>query len=135
MTQEVNTGWGVTERDDRNLRPICYISGPMLSEGNAYSNIGDAIELGEIAYERGWAPFIPHLDCLVTMVTGNDDRDRYLAVDFSILAKCDCVCVLPYKLEENADGSRTGTSLEIDFAETRGIPVYTEETLPYVKRG
>src|SRR5574338_273191 len=62
-------------------RLLCYISGPMMSEGHPYANIGEAIELGEIAYERGWAPVIPHLDCLVSIVTGNVDRERYISVD------------------------------------------------------
>lgn len=115
----------------KNLRPLCYISGPMMSEGHPYANIGEAIELGEIAYERGWAPIIPHLDCLVSMVTGNTDRKRYMETDLSILSKCGCVCVMPYKVERH-NGELTGTAEELDFAEDMGIPVFTEETLPYV---
>lgn len=120
-----------TPINNRNFRPVVYIAGPMTSEGHPYVNIGDAIEVGETAYERGWAPFVPHLDALSSMVTGNKDIKRYLDTDFAVLARCDALCVLPYKVEEK-DGMRSGTSLELDLAEELGIPVYTEETLPYV---
>lgn len=119
-------------KEKKHVRPLCYISGPMMSEGHPYSNIGEAIELGEIAYERGWAPVIPHLDCLVSMVTGNTDRDRYMETDLAILSKCACVCVLPYRVEKDTNGLVTGTAEELDFAEDNNIPVYTEETLPWV---
>lgn len=122
-------------RDD--VRPLIYISGPMMSEGHPYANIGDAIELGEIAYDRGWAPIIPHLDCLVSMVTGNTDRRRYLETDRAILARCSAVALLPYSAEESVDPVtgevvQSGTAEEIEFAQDIGLPIYTEETIPYV---
>lgn len=134
ITYEPNTNTvvNVNIRTYPKSRPLCYISGPMMSEGHAYANIGAAIELGEIAYERGWAPIIPHLDCLVSMVTGNTERSRYMDVDLSVLSKCACVCVLPYKLEKDADGNLTGTAEELDFAQDHNIPIYTEDTLPYI---
>lgn len=120
------------EKKTRHFRPLCYISGPMMTEGHPYDNIGLAIELGEIAYERGWAPIIPHLDCLVSMTTGNTDRDRFMQTDFAILSKCSAVCVLPFKVNTLPDGTPSGTGEELDLAEELSIPVYTEETLPYV---
>lgn len=124
-------------KDKHKIRPLCYISGPMMSEGHAYANIGDAIELGEVAFERGYAPVIPHLDCLVSIVTGNVERSRYMVTDLSVLSKCSAVCVLPFKKEElinteTGEVTQTGTAEEIDFAQDWGIPVFTEETLPYV---
>lgn len=113
-------------------RPLCYISGPMMSEGHPYANIGDAIELGEIVYERGWAPVIPHLDCLVSMVTGNIDRKRYMETDLSVLSKCSAMCLLPYSIRHDVAGNQTGTDEEVDFAQENNIPIYTEETLPWV---
>ena len=116
----------------KHFRPLLYISGPMMSEGHPYDNIGLAIELGEIAYERGWAPIIPHCDVLICIATGNTDRSRYMDVDLAVLSKCSAACFLPFKVQTLPDGTPAGTSEEFDLATELGIPIYNEETLPYV---
>jgi hypothetical protein len=114
------------------LRNLLYVSGPMLSQGHPYLNIHKAVMAAEAAYDRGWAPIIPHLDCLSQMITGNVNLDRYLTVDFSIVSACQAVLLVDgYSLEYNAAGEKTGTAQELDLAEYLSIPIYTLGTLPY----
>lgn len=121
----------VEPKPKHQLRPVVYIAGPMLSEGNAYTNIRNAILAGEYVYSRGWAPIIPHLNCLVSMVTGESDPGKYLQIDLSILSKCDAMFLLPYTVASK-DGVLSGTHQEVDFAEENNIPVYNESSLPFV---
>lgn len=113
------------------LRPLLYVSGPIYSEGMVPLNVRAAVLAAEEAYEKGWAPHIPHLDVLVPLITGNIARARYMDVDLALLHKCDAMLVLPYTIEYT-NQEQTGTSEELDFAEDNGIPVYTLETLPGV---
>lgn len=113
------------------LRPLIYVSGPMLSQGHPYLNIRKGIMLGEFAYNKGWAPIVPHQDVLNQIATGNINLSRYLQVDFSQLAACQAVLLSDdYSLEINAAGEKSGTAQELDLAEILGIPVYTKATLP-----
>lgn len=114
--------------------PLVYISGPMVSEGNPYVNITDAVLAGVLARQKGWAVIVPHLDCLYAMITGIKDVQYYIDNDLNQLSRCDAVCVLPYKVEYSPDGkggtNQSGTSTELDFAEDHNIPIFTIETLP-----
>lgn len=106
-------------------RPLVYISGPMVSQGNPYVNIKAAIDAGTYARGLGWSVIVPHLDCLSAMVSGINSADYYLDNDFNQLYRCDAVLVLPFEEITNC-----GTAQELDFAEFNGIPIYTQTTLP-----
>lgn len=110
-------------------KPLLYISGPMTSEGNPYTNIAQAVWAAQQARYKGWSVIIPHLDCLVEMITGVNNAAWYIDNDLNLIERCDAVCVLPYKTEYK-DGQQSGTSIELDFAENRNIPIFTLETLP-----
>lgn len=110
--------------------PLVYISGPMVSEGNPYVNITDAVLAGVLARQKGWAVIVPHLDCLYAMITGIKDVQYYIENDLNQLSRCDAVCVLPFKVEYNESKEQSGTSTELDFAEDHNIPIFTVETLP-----
>lgn len=110
-------------------KPLLYISGPMASEGNPYTNINHAVTAAVYARMMGWAVIVPHLDCLYAMMTGIGDAAYYIENDLNQLDRCDAVLVLPYKVEYK-DGQQSGTSTELDFAEDRDIPIYTVDTLP-----
>lgn len=107
-------------------RPLLYVSGPMVSEGNPYENIYRAVMAAMKAYEKGWSPHIPHLDCLISMITGKSDIKMFYDMDRSQIKASVAILVLPYTVEES------GTGMEVSFAEDCGKPIYTEETLPYV---
>ena len=106
-------------------KPLAYISGPMMSQGNAYVNIKKAIDAAIYARNSGWSVIVPHLDCLFAMVSGIDGADYYLDNDFNQLSRCDAVLVLPF-----TEIPGCGTGQELDFAEFHGIPIYTQDTLP-----
>jgi nucleoside 2-deoxyribosyltransferase len=115
--------------EEKNEKPLVYISGPMINGGDPYVNIHNAIKAGEFARQLGWAVIIPHLDSLVAMVTGIASAEYYLDNDYNIIDRCDAVLLLPCKMERKG-GMMSGTEKEIDFAETRGIPVYTFDSFP-----
>lgn len=115
--------------DWENDKPLLYISGPMLSEGNPYTNIRKAVIVAGYARQMGWAVIIPHLDCLFAMISGIKDSEYYIDNDLNQLERCDALLVLPFKVEYK-DGNQCGTSIELDFAEDRNIPIYTCDSLP-----
>lgn len=125
----IRTGEAINIRD---TKPLLYVSGPMYSEGMLPVNVHVAAFAAEEAYRRGWAPVVPHLDCLAQFITKNMFRPRYMDVDLALIRASTAVLLLPYTKERDANGNQTGTGEEVDFAEVCGIPIYTLETLPYV---
>jgi nucleoside 2-deoxyribosyltransferase len=113
--------------EEKDEKPLVYISGPMVSTGDPYVNIHNAIWAGEYARERGWAVIVPHLDSLVAMVTGIGSAEHYLDNDYNLIDRCDAIMLTTMPPTKE---SMSGTEREVDFAEFRGIPVYTKDTLP-----
>ena len=114
-------------------KPLLYISGPMTSESNPYTNITRAMEAAYYARARGWSVIIPHLDCLFAMWSAVDSANFYLDNDLNLLDRCDAMLVLPYIVEyKTVDGDlqQTRTSVVLDFAKDRHIPIFTMQTLP-----
>lgn len=118
----------------RTLRPLLYVSGPMFSQGNLIENVRTAALLGKVAYQRGWAPVVPHYDILAQLVTGEVAPDPYLDVDLSILAYCKALVTTRKDWDAyTRDGVKTGTQQEVELAESLGIPVYmTVAELPWL---
>ena len=131
-TQKIKIETGEVIGEVRETRLLLYVSGPMYSEGWIGVNVNIAAWAGEEAYKRGWAPVIPQFDVLGPMITKVTFRDRYMDVDLALIRVSAAVLVLPYTLEKDEDGNQTGTSEELEFAESLGIPIYSLETLPYV---
>lgn len=115
-------------------RPLLYISGPMYSEGMLTDNVRAAVELGNEAYAKGWAPILPQLDFIVPLINGDWRRERYMDCDLSLVAASNAVCVRPYAVERSTNGTLSGTAEELEFAEMCGVPVFTRETLPTIIR-
>lgn len=132
LTEFLDRQTGEVLPNPRDTRPLLYISGPIYSEGVVPLNIAAACYAAQEAYNRGWAPVIPHLDVFAQMITGVVTRARYMDVDLSLIRACRAVCVLHYELEVDAAGKQTGTSEELDFAEDIGCTIYTLASLPYV---
>lgn len=124
----------LSEWEAKYEKPLLYVSGPMVSGGDPYVNVHNAIKAGEYARSLGWAVIVSHLDSIVAMVNGVASPDYYLDNDFNLIDRCDAVLLLPFEVAYKADGSMTGTEKEIAFAEFRGLPVYTEDTLPCAHR-
>ncbi len=118
----------------RTLRPLLYVSGPMFSQGNLLVNVRVAALYGKVAYQRGWAPVVPHLDILSQLITGEFSPEPYLDVDLSILASCKALVTTTREWDAyTKEGKKTGTQQEVELAESLGIPVYiTTSELPWL---
>lgn len=135
---DVETGLVISPRVVLNTakytRPLLYISGPMYSEGLLIDNVRLSVEVATEAYAKGWAPVLPQLDFIVPLINGDWRRERYMDCDLSLVAISNAVCVLPFKIEKLPNGTIPGTVEELEFADYRGVPVFTRETLPTIVR-
>lgn len=104
-------------------RPRIYIAGPMTSSGDPYENVGRAIRVANVAWERGWAPVVPHLDVLWSIATPDRHPD-WLEWDLNNIKSCDAICRIP--------GKSSGGDVETWYAGTLGQPEYTPETIPWI---
>jgi hypothetical protein len=100
------------------VKPLVYIAGPYM---NPYpvTNTRAACECWHRLWKSGVvAPIVPHLsmflDFLNPMPWG-----EWLDYDLEVVARCDAVLRLP--------GASPGADKETAFAESRGIPVFTDE--------
>lgn len=109
--------------DRAEKRPRLYIAGPMTSSGDPYANVGHAIRVANVAWARGWAPFVPHLDVLWSMSTPDETPD-WLEWDLNNLRTCDAICRIP--------GKSYGGDVEVWYAGVLEMPLYTPDTIPFV---
>lgn len=131
-TDKIDSFSGEVVGQVRETRSLLYISGPMYSEGHLGLNINVAAWAAQEAYRRGWAPVVPHCDVLLPMITGVSSIPRYMDVDLALIKAAEAVLVLNYAKEFNEDGTQTGTSEELDYAESIGRTVYTMSSLPWL---
>ena len=91
-----------------------YVSGP-LSNGDVEANVKEAMRVGGILMEKGFFPFVPHLNHYIEpMVTlGYEDWMRY---DLAWLRKCNALIRLP--------GESPGGDREVALATQLWIPVF-----------
>ena len=104
-------------------RPRIYIAGPMTSSGDPYENVGHAIRTAMLAWKRGWAPVLPHLDVLWSIAMPGD-HPEWLEWDLANIRDVDAILRIP--------GYSRGAEVECWYADKLGLPQYTEENLPYV---
>lgn len=97
-------------------RTRVYVSGPMLGSGNPYANIERGLNAGMILFDRGYAPYIPHLNAIMEMTKGLRSRDEWLELDKSFVLACDCLLRL--------DGVSPGADQEVQWAREAGITIH-----------
>ncbi len=97
-------------------RTRVYVSGPMLGSGNPYANIERGLNAAMALFDRGYAPYIPHLNAIMEMTKGLRGRDEWLELDKSFVLACDCLLRL--------DGVSPGADMEVAWAVAAGIPVH-----------
>src|SRR5512147_2887808 len=107
---------------------LVYISGPYRDNTDAgiSENIENArkaaIEIWELGYPM--VAICPHLNTAHFERDAEISHNGYIAGDLMILARCDCILMLP-------DWERSeGSNIEKKFAEVRDIPVYYYPKLP-----
>jgi hypothetical protein len=102
-----------------NFRPCVYIAGALRGDIPAYlSNVSRMVKTGEEVRRQGFSVFIPGLDLIQGIVTGDMVFHDYFLNSWSWIPKCDAVFVTPQS--ENSQG----TKQEVELAESLGIPVF-----------
>jgi hypothetical protein len=51
-------------------RTRVYVAGPITSSGNLLDNVHKAVMAGDELLHQGFAPYVPHLNCLWEMISG-----------------------------------------------------------------
>lgn len=95
-----------------------YVAGPITGggAGSVLKSINRAILAGDELLERGFAPFIPHLNTLWETVCPHHPVQDWLDYDKQWIRVCHGLLRLP--------GESPGADGEVDFCLERGIPVF-----------
>lgn len=97
----------------QTARRRVYVAGPY-SRGDQVANIHDAIVVGEVLWQRGYVPFIPHIT-LPWHLLYPKSWDDWLEFCLCWVETCDVLLRM--------DGESPGADHEVQFARSRGIPV------------
>jgi hypothetical protein len=109
---------GLTLHVDRLKRvPLIYVSGP-LTTGHVPSNVRCALDVAHELMQLGYAVIVPHEKVLSMEMLHPMPYIDWLRYDFQCILSCDAVYRMP--------GASRGASLEVRFARSRGIPVFTK---------
>lgn len=95
-------------------RPLVYVAGPY-SQGNVSRNVQNALHMGDLVYDIGGVPIVPHLSHLWDLVDPKD-YEHWMELDFDLLENCAAL----FRME----GESPGAEREIAFALDHGIPVF-----------
>lgn len=106
----------IHKRCTANRRTRVYVAGPMTGSGNPYANIYRGLDVAVTLLDRGYAPYVPHLTCILEMTQGQRSRETWLGLDKAFLLTCDALVRL--------DGVSPGADDEVRWATEAGIPVY-----------
>lgn len=98
----------------KERRTRVYVAGP-LTLGDPIRNVRAAVDAATALLERGYAPFVPHLNEFWHFAAAQTEA-TWLAWDFEWLAACDVLLRLP--------GVSVGADQEVALATELGIPVY-----------
>lgn len=93
-----------------------YVAG-QITKGDQALNVRAAIDAATTLLHNGISPFVPHLTWFWHMVHPGDYED-WLTYDFEWIRRCDALLRIP--------GESAGADREVAFAESIGIPVFTE---------
>ncbi len=109
-------------------RPSIYIAGPMTSNKHLgpYAPVGAAAHAAKAIYAKGWLPFVPQLNSLWEMISGElvsgKGQEGWLEYDFAWVSRCDAICRLA--------GESIGADREVALAKELGIPVFYYPEVP-----
>lgn len=103
-------------------RPLVYVAAPY-TRPDPVQNTHDLIAaVDEIVDEGVVTPIAPHLTLLWHVVRPRP-LEFWYAYDLATVARCDAVLRLP--------GDSTGADREVEFATSRGIPVFSDRAELY----
>lgn len=92
-----------------------YISGPY-SGGKWGENVREAVVAGEMVYETGNFPFIPHTHTALWSMMYTHTKREWLHIDLEWVRACDCLIRI--------EGDSPGGDVEAEYARKVGMPVY-----------
>jgi hypothetical protein len=96
---------------------LVYIAGPY-SHPDPVANTHAVIALASELIDEGLVtPLVPHLTLLWHAVSPRP-LDFWYAYDVALLQRCDALFRMP--------GDSSGADMEVEFALTRGIPMFTD---------
>lgn len=95
-------------------RPRVYVAGPY-TRPDPCENTRRAIDVGNALWDRGYAPFIPHLSHFWHTVTPRP-YSMWTEYDLQFLPVCDALLRMP--------GESPGSDGEVEMAKRLGIPVF-----------
>ena len=95
-------------------KPKIYVAGPF-SRGDTAENIRRAVETADALAEKGFVPFIPHLNHFWNLISPKAEN-FWIEWDNEFLVLCDAV----YRIA----GVSPGSDNEEKLAEKNGIPVF-----------
>lgn len=98
-------------------RPLVYVAAPYTLPDPAANTHAVIMLASELIDEGLVTPVVPHLTLLWHLVAPRP-LDFWYAYDVALLRRCDAL----FRVE----GTSSGADMEIDFAATHGIPVFTE---------
>jgi hypothetical protein len=110
------------ETDYSKMNKI-YVAGAISSKNpiETLHNIGKGLAMGAKVLTRGYAPFVPHADCLLHFLLHNHDLTQVeLWYDYSLewLKVSDAVLVIP------SEKKSKGVLQELETARKLNIPIY-----------
>lgn len=91
-----------------------YIAGPY-SKGDVAQNVKAAVMGGDYVTRLGHVPYIPHLTHFWHLLMAHEYQ-FWLDYDLVWLAECDAILRL--------SGESAGADAEVEFAKSRGMPVF-----------
>lgn len=95
-----------------------YLAGPMTSA--PYAGVTLAVQAAERLRKQGYIPVVPQLSALWAMIGTSATYEEWLAYDFALIDRCDCVLRLP--------GASSGADREVEYAKEHEIPVFYFES-------
>lgn len=87
------------------FRARVYLAGPF-TQGDTCQNVANALRVAERLMERGYAPYVPHLNWLWGLAHQHE-YEYWLALDKEWLAQCDAV----YRIHGVSPGADEETAL------------------------
>jgi hypothetical protein len=101
------------------MKSKVYIAGPYTIP-DPVENTREAIMVADILFEKGFIPFVPHLNILWHLIVPRQETD-WLEWDLEWLKACDYILRIP--------GKSKGADLEMKMAKQWGIPILKMENL------
>ena len=93
---------------------LVYIAGPYTNP-DPCQNTHRAVAMGNVVWDAGFVPVIPHLTHFWHTMTPKPYAD-WLEYDLAVMRRCDAVLRIP--------GASSGADAEVKDATARGIPVF-----------